>query len=634
MQYRLFIALRGPLLIGGRSECLGADLATARDSTGQPVVPASALKGALRIEAERLLRQTGQVVCDAGTGGQLCPPDAPCAVCQLFGGAHGESKLRISDAYPAQEEWHNYFSNRPQSAGPATPSGLGYSVRTGVSLSRSRRVAAEDLLFFLETVSPAFPGQANLPALELVADLMVLRPLSPEEKRLLQGAVLSVRFLGHGKTRGTGWVALRLEEAPPQQVVASQQPQPDHLVEQGVRLVLMPQEYLRAGARGQLGNTLDTLDFLPGSAVRGAVAAWIARQSPQSWDDPVFKEAFLDTQPACFGDAYPSQSGEVWPVPFSARTCKTYPIRPSQEGERHGWRDILLQAAAVEILRQAGWHVVLADRCQECRSELEPLGSGHYYSYDQLREVKVGGPRELHTKTALNRSRGTAAENRLYSYQALEPGFRQPKDKRLRFYSRVTSVTRQLATWLASLHGQSLLVGGARSRGYGRVRVLVESLPRDQTEMRAQQLQTLDEALKALLSPFGLEVNDRLFFTLTLRSDLLLAPAPSLSRLCADMAKNLSLPEDALRMEKAIAATAVRGGYNTAFGLRKDLWSVVLRGSAFVFSIPASYRAQLLAAVPKLTQQGIGFCREEGYGQVSFCDPFHVELMSQKRLLG
>jgi hypothetical protein len=90
------------LAIGGRSTpSHGGDRATAHDTHGRLMVPASALRGALRIELERLLASRDPVEkgCSANREEHLEPEEAcACAVCRLFGDAGvAAGALRLDD---------------------------------------------------------------------------------------------------------------------------------------------------------------------------------------------------------------------------------------------------------------------------------------------------------------------------------------------------------------------------------------------------------------------------------------------------------------------------------------------------------------------------------------------------------
>jgi hypothetical protein len=98
----------------------------------------------------------------------------------------------------------------------------------------------------------------------------------------------------------------------------------------------------------------------------------------------------------------------------------------------------------------------------------------------------------------------------------------------------------------------------------------------------------------------------------------------------AEIDKSLKLTKEELTLEESIARTSYRGGYNDAMGIRKDLFPVICRGSAFVFSCKTDYEDTILDNLPELLNKGIGARREEGFGRISFCDQFHIDRIEQK----
>src|SRR3989304_4450390 len=89
------------------------------------------------------------------------------------------------------------------------------------------------------------------------------------------------------------------------------------------------------GDESGIGNFEQTSSYIPGSALRGALAEKTLhactrpeylhnhRQCPDRETCP-FWLLFADDD-TLFGDAYPGKVGPVYPFPLTARTCKYYP---------------------------------------------------------------------------------------------------------------------------------------------------------------------------------------------------------------------------------------------------------------------------------------------------------------------
>lgn len=648
--WKLRVKVRTSLLIGGQTSPVLVDAATARYPSGLPIIPASALKGALRIEFERIARLAQEcgiidkepAVCDAVIPDSACGRgEKPCIACQLFGTPGAEGKLRFHDAKIIDNTLVCLFvKEREGTEKPETPLPAGYDVRPGVAIGRSRKTAAERMLFISEALTPFLPN--CIFEAEVEGD-----NVSKLEERLLRQAVQLLTAIGGDKSRGLGQVEASLEE-----VVLESTPEaqgqslaPASAQPLGVQITLTPAEYVRVSAVKAANNFLDAYDFLPGSSVRGAVARTFAHSSycPQGFKDDEFRRAFLK-QTALFTEFYPTTIDvPAKPIPLSARTCKGFPgfrliteeeSRKKGVRESHGAKDILIAATTVRLLRKARLPAALEDRCIRCQSALKEL-DGYYISpTDPLTYLKSVAHR-MHTKTAINRQRGASAEGQLYSYELVDAKLEYLESQRPRFIGNVSNLTPALYQHLQSLNGQTLLIGGARLRGYGKVKVGIHSPTAD--EEPQQWKERMNKMTNSIKTPVldvvseteHKELESRIFFSLTLTSDLVLPPGDWEQVLIEGVKTQLGM-EQKPTLESAICRTGYRGGYNEAVGMRKDLMPVILRGSAFVFSCHQSEKDNILNALPALLQQGMGLRREEGFGRVSFCDHFHLERTQQE----
>ena len=150
------LKLATPFHTTGNRRRLGADKALALSSDGRYVVPATSLKGLLRDSAEALLRTLGQRVCTGPAPETMCPdPQSLCLVCQVFGNPRFPSPIRFYDGS---------FNPEPETL-----------IRSGVAISRRRRAALHQRLFFIETTEPG--------SLTIVKGTSPMRKL-PIERRL------------------------------------------------------------------------------------------------------------------------------------------------------------------------------------------------------------------------------------------------------------------------------------------------------------------------------------------------------------------------------------------------------------------------------------------------------------------
>lgn len=163
------------------------------DPEGTPYVPGSSLKGRIRAETERILREKGEKVCLPPDIKFMCGTketnvDNFCVCCKIFGSAGKNnsvaSKVRFRDAYPI-DNIETLLE------------------RTCTAIDRSTGSVAKKALYTIQAV----PAGAKF-GLEIVGE-----NLTNEELRLLKAAIKSVEdsALGGSSTRGFGKVKFSIQ---------------------------------------------------------------------------------------------------------------------------------------------------------------------------------------------------------------------------------------------------------------------------------------------------------------------------------------------------------------------------------------------------------------------------------------
>lgn len=192
----LQVELRSPLHILGPGRTVAlVDRPVELNLQGYPIIPASSMRGRLRVHMERLLRQMGQFVCAPPSPEQMCPHagyDGYCMACRIFGSAWHPASVVNSDLL--------LVSPRPDPD-------LLRSERTSVGISRRLGTAQAERLFALEAVD------AKLDNVTLVFEGEIIGRLTAEEAGWLLAAVPLVSHLGGSKGRGLGEITLRAQEA-------------------------------------------------------------------------------------------------------------------------------------------------------------------------------------------------------------------------------------------------------------------------------------------------------------------------------------------------------------------------------------------------------------------------------------
>lgn len=83
-----------------------------------------------------------------------------------------------------------------------------------------------------------------------------------------------------------------------------------------------------------------------------------------------------------------------------------------------------------------------------------------------------------------------------------------------------------------------------------------------------------------------------------------------------------------LRLVRHVLVPAVARGWNARQGLPKEDEPAVGRGSVLLFQAEPGKVDALLPRLKEAEEKGIGRRREEGFGRVQVCDPFHYQFLS------
>jgi len=159
----------------------GADKALVQRYDGTYVLPATSLKGALRDQAERLLRPYIPDICAAPDPRHMCKaPDNLCLACWVFGNPRRTSPLHFTDVVLPE---------------------MSTQIRAGVAISRRRRAAVPQRLYFIETTE-AGPMEAKAE----ITGFFGSHQEAEEAAALVVLAARALPSLGAGRTQGLGWL--------------------------------------------------------------------------------------------------------------------------------------------------------------------------------------------------------------------------------------------------------------------------------------------------------------------------------------------------------------------------------------------------------------------------------------------
>ncbi len=598
---RLEISLHGHLLVaGGQASALGVDLATALRFDGRryiPYIPATALRGAIRLQLEALLSgaeldASGPYPLEANEG-QAALEEPDDTVSRLFGfsgppgsreGSH-EGLLRFGDALPADAE---------QAA-----STLG--LRPGVELNDFTSTAADQKLFFREVVEVF----SNPLVFHARLDLLEPEKVQEQDLKYLKAAAEATDAIGAGKAKGGGAVSIRWFD---DDTAGRTQIQGSPEGAGRARLVFTLLEPAHFGDGGPYANHHATRSYIPGTTVRGALAWALLRNDLAKPQDAGFQALFLDRSPASFGDALLVHDPTADPR-----------VSPATERERRGAKGLRRDILISELARDR-----INDRLQGryFRSDDDP------FRYDPVPARPIEGlARSIRTRVSIDRWFGTAAGRKLFSIEQIEPWLADEKTPlAVRFVSWVEGLTPVASALLGQLRDKSVFLGAGRNHGLGSVDLQIEfqtepgpgnpeALVRalgEAVERRAEEL-----AVRAALSD-SFEKEDESLLPLVLVAHSNYVPSRG------EISHPLAEPEvtcldlGIFHPQRAFLSSESSGGYDQRSRKGeplKDLIPAIGAGSVFVYSVPAENLSETLERLLPILRRGIGRRVESGAGR-------------------
>jgi hypothetical protein len=290
--------------------------------------------------------------------------------------------------------------------------------------------------------------------------------------------------------------------------------------------------------------------------------------------------------------------------PASAARCKTE--ENHRDYDHLLWQYVLGKAVEHDILPQKlrdlherTTHCLVPD----CDSGLKPVA--------RFQRQK----RRLQIKLALDRTLGRQETGMFYIYETL------PGDQS---YEGLVWADDALRTVIKE-QGTPVLLGGGRSKGFGGGQLRLEDYTGDlgDSSKIGGRLERLREALAQRLHA-ALEAPEahatlagRLFFTLTLLTELALPPAVTLADWLRD--------SYGWTLETAYLHWARLGGYSQAGNRRKPLVQALEQGGVLLLSAPVEERTTVLGHLARMEREGLGILCDQGYGWVYACNPYHYD---------
>jgi len=584
-----------------------------RDGLGLPFLPGSTLRGIAGDAIQRLARALSLATC-AGTAlrdeegklGQLCgvtrPEEEICPLCVLTGSPHRPAKVRWGPARLVLEDGEGRPVWKPKvreslarQAGRVPELLTRPHARTAIEEKSGR--AEDEHLFSLEEARAG---------LELYGSVEIAPDVARRHVALLVGALRFVRAIGGSRRRGLGACRIRIDSAElephfgswqeavkalgqkgerseaaksadsskPEREPVAPWPEPPSPGPVHVRLDARVVGEVAVGGRPEAGNLISGLPFVPGSSLRGALAAlWRGKLGLGSEE---FMRSFVSGR-IRFGFLYPV-SGQTAsrPVPHSVHTCKATPGPRSKLG--HGVVDLLVHPDR--------------ERCTDCGSRLIPWPV----------EFEGEDPRlALSPHNRIEFESQTVREGGLFAYEGLGEGT----------HLRGFVVGEEAADVEALLEGLGVgldqpfrLRLGRRKGALGHIECQLGEVSQEKSGIG--------------LFPDGAKVPESWPETDLLRVDLL-TPAIVVDEHLR-YRKALTPGDVGLALESfegSFGQAEVISGWHSARGLPKADQVAITKGSSYLVRRPPEGAGEELEVLRSVAREGVGIRRVEGFGVVS-----------------
>lgn len=368
----------------------------------------------------------------------------------------------------------------------------------------------------------------------------------------------------------------------------------------------------------RLSSGSETLSYLPGSSLRGAFAAKYFQEGGGPEDDD-FKRLFIE-DPVCFPNLLPSDDeGKIIPqvLPLTSVSCKRFP--GFRSNALHGVRDTLSKKLVERNSREG----LIDWLCPICDEEMTDIAG--YWNGDILAPARYEPTLFFQRHTGIDRLTGTIAPTVFYITQAMADYRRRPSegDPEDGYCRQVLSggvfmdeVQHAILNTLA--HGP-LFVGADRTRGMGELHVVIEPSDIAPPDVEGWDQSFKTKVLSLAKGDLREDMNSGVYFSVKLEShailvDEFLRPTPEL---------DLGLP--GVKAVMKVAKPQIIRGWNSAWRMPKPDDMGVMMGSVYLFRYEAKDVEVLSRLLANLTINGVGLRREEGFGRVVACEPFHIQ---------
>ena len=366
-------------------------------------------------------------------------------------------------------------------------------------------------------------------------------------------------------------------------------------------------------------NASETLSYLPGSSFRGAAAAKYLQEGGSPEDDD-FQLLFI-RRPIFFPNLLPvDDDGHTISqvLPLTSISCKRFP--GFKGNDSHGVCDTL----AKKWIDRNNPEEFSDWQCPLCGEAVKAISG--YWNGDISAPVKFKPTALYQRHTGIDRVTGTIAQGIFYITQTMadyRKKYSNDGSDTDKYCRQVLSgglfMDEKQYVILKSLVTDSLIAGADRTSGMGELNIVIEP-----SNAASPDIVTWDQSFKTRLQSLtngGLrpDLLSGVYFTLKLESHGIFVD--EFLRPTAELNLDFLGIKPVFKMSKSL----IIRGWNDAWRMPKPDDIGIRMGSVYLFCYEGDDLEGLGRFLAQLNIRGIGLRREEGFGRVFVCDPFHIQ---------
>ncbi|MHA1427090.1 MAG: RAMP superfamily CRISPR-associated protein [Candidatus Helarchaeota archaeon] len=365
------------------------------------------------------------------------------------------------------------------------------------------------------------------------------------------------------------------------------------------------------------GNVNETLSYIPGSTLYGALGNYILRTQCSKFKNNKFHSIY-STCVAC------EQKCAFYNIIVTPNQLICNDALKCNENVKH--EHVFRNLNTLVVCRKNKEHIfdlllhLLRNsknddfKCLEvdCRSDLKRKTKSVYYlkngTISSLHGLSV--TKKLLTKTGINRKTRSSKEKYLYYLRYIEPN--QTFKTRLLFQDEHFSIIKE------ALEGIELVgLGGNRNRGFGQVEVSY-SKKEYQKEVN-ERIRQFQENTELISNKLDFLDDEQRVLIVTLKSELIFMPltliptGPELIR-AINYRGNTNIPEEGIKLHKIFVKKINRNLYLEQDSLKSLAISAIDAGSILVYLIEKKILDNHAEDLIKAEFNNIGWMPERGFG--------------------